>query len=751
MRVNNNIFLRRKNKVYVNNYLGCTGIADDNNGIIVCLIRNLEGLGYTVSQQLIELIQELNYSNLVNICTEILATCKELKGADVEYNPMYPNFPEQVAEASESELFINALIHYWSNGTLLPEYEKYEREPLLQNVNYEVIDIGTEEEYRQIFNNILASKTSISESDKEDLVLYLRELMDMGNIDLLPDEIPFKENVALVGDLILKNNSSECYDEGYVVELLSKYFKTATDVLRLLTATSGGDVSLATNCMFRSFERIERRIIINLLNRCGNVAEDMERYHHRWIRIIERVHPFEFDNLQRTKAVCAFKMLVENEKISTFGGRVMEAIKNQNIETAVRILKSRAGELARNLDYLLRIAITYEEKKLIINAFKEVAHDVSTNVLLQVKEHFKHRNSNQSDIRVFFPKGSLAKQYSIPNTLPAIEETLCRAIVQICEVALIYNYSQKDFMGKVYLSESFKNYIVPYSQRSASKSLKTVVRGSRLPFNSENSTIRAFIHWTNIEDGYDSRVDIDLSAVILDENFRYMEHVSYTRLASSEYKSYHSGDITNGGDENGAGVAEFIDIDIDSIVQYGGRYVCFQVHSYTEQKFSSMQNALFGWMNRADVDSGEIFEPATVEQRINLTQDTDIEIPVVFDMVTKEAVWMDMGLNNMSFSYGYRANNVENNLTGVALTIKALCEMKKPNMYDLINLHINSRGLFESDRNKADIIFDIDTSKPTHIVKKVNEETKEEYEVVEENNEVKVITPFDIDEIMALI
>lgn len=749
MRVNNSIFLRRKNKVYVNTYL----LADtsvNSSGVIASFIRNLEGLGYTLSSQLIEVLQGLNYSNLVNICTEILDVCKELKGADVVYNPMYPNFPKQVAESTDAELFINALVHYWSNGTLLPEYEKFKREPLLQNVNYEVIDLGTEEEYKQIFSNILVSKTSISQTDKEDLVFYLKDLMDMGNLDLLPDEIPFKENVALVGDLILKNNSSECYDEVYVVELLSKYFKTATDVLRLLTATSGGDVSLATNCKFRIFNRSERRIIINLLNRCGNVAEDMKKYQHRWIRIAERIHPFEFIEIKRTKAVLAFKMLIEEEKISTFGGRVMEAIKSQDIETAVRILKSRAGELARNLDYLLRIAKNSEENKLIINAFKEVAHDVSTNVLLQVKEHFKYRNSNQSDIRVFFPKGNLANQYSIPNTLPVIDETYCKAIVQVCELALTYNYGQKDFMGRVYLSDAFRNYLVPFSQRSASKSLKTVVRGSRLPFNSENSTIRAFIHWTNIGNGYGSRrVDIDLSAVILDENFRYMEHVSYTNLRSATYKAYHSGDITNGGDESGAGVAEFIDIDIDSITKYGARYVCFQVYSYTEQKFSSMQNALFGWMNRADINSGEIFEPSTVEQRINLTQDTVVEIPVVFDMINKEAVWMDIGY--VGWSYGYRRNNLENNLTGVELTIKALCEMKKPNMYDLISLHINSRGLFETDRNNADIIFDIDTSKPTHIVKKVNEETKEEYEVVEDNNEVKIITPFDIDEIMALI
>ena len=40
---------------------------------------------------------------------------------------MYPNFPQQVADASDAELFINAVIHYISMGSWTPEYEKAPR------------------------------------------------------------------------------------------------------------------------------------------------------------------------------------------------------------------------------------------------------------------------------------------------------------------------------------------------------------------------------------------------------------------------------------------------------------------------------------------------------------------------------------------------------------------------------------------------------------------------------------------------
>ncbi len=37
---------------------------------------------------------------------------------------MYPNFPESVMEENEMQLYMNAIVHYWSYGTILPCEEK---------------------------------------------------------------------------------------------------------------------------------------------------------------------------------------------------------------------------------------------------------------------------------------------------------------------------------------------------------------------------------------------------------------------------------------------------------------------------------------------------------------------------------------------------------------------------------------------------------------------------------------------------
>lgn len=86
------------------------------------------------------------------------------------------------------------------------------------------------------------------------------------------------------------------------------------------------------------------------------------------------------------------------------------------------------GDFARKLDYILRIT---DDIYSVINSFKNVASEVSTPVLLQVKVHFKQRNNNVSDIRVFFPKGNVAKAHSIENTLPQVDEKYCKVIVII--------------------------------------------------------------------------------------------------------------------------------------------------------------------------------------------------------------------------------------------------------------------------------------------------------------------------------
>lgn len=561
----NKILLRRKNKLIVGN-VGYV-MSDDTQRYLVTMTKNIETLGYTFSNQLFNKLKTLTKEELFEFYKELVSELKKNIGADVQYNPMYPNFPESVMEENEMQLYMNAIIHYWSYGTILPCEEKNERLPLFDETKVKVIDSGEWEDLYEIFDNLCRSKTSISQTDKEDL----EWIMKNSNVKF-PDEIPLKENVALIGKIYVESNPLATADK------LQKLFKTATDVLRLITAMSDGDISLATNTKYRSFKRKERRLLLELLDNCGNIQEDMLRYKNRWIRVGERLHPGEYKTGRYDNARLAFDKLRNNEKIQTFNSKVDHNMKDKNFEKAILLLQKRPGELARRLDYLLR---TVDKKNNVINTFKDVANKVSTPVLLQIKEHFKSRQE-ELNTRVFFPKGCLARSYAIENKLPDIDKKYCDAIVKICENALIETYKSKDFMGNVYLSEEYKNYIVPFSQRSASKSLKTIVRGSRIKLKESAKAMRAFIWWTNTDD---ERVDIDLSATVFDENWNYINHVSYTRLRDDEMYIYHSGDIINGASIHNVSILTKLDLQVgDTITVYKSNQIIPQIRENLSAK-----------------------------------------------------------------------------------------------------------------------------------------------------------------------
>ena len=717
----NEILLRRKNKVILG--IGTAKVANDR--CITTIMKNIEELGYTFSREVFDVLRTYSVNELTEFYLELKAALMKLKGANVVYMPMYADFPKGVMDAHFSELYINAMVHYWSDGILYPKNHRKrvnDRLPLFDETKVKVLQLGSEADVRQIFDNICTSRTSISRTDREDIA-YLFETENMK----LPDNIPHKENAAYISALYLQKNPLAR------VSGLRKYIKTATDVLRLVTAMSDGDVSLAENTRYKSFTRRQRRMIMELLSGCPNIEGDMLRYKERWIRIGERIHPSEFDcsryTLEYDRAINAFDKLRNNRKIETFAGKVEFDLAYGEYESALAELVKRPGELARRLDQLLRVA----HKESVIRSFASVAEKVSTPVLLQVREHFLHR-AEQADVRVFFPKGSLAKCHSERNNLPDIDERYCQEVIRICENALVKIYGQREPMGKVYLSEDYRNYVVPFSQRSASKAMKTIVRGSRLPMDSQTNAVRAFIWWTNMDkcdlESYDDgRVDIDLSAAIFDENWNYMEHVSYTNLKSAKYKACHSGDIVNGGPVDGDGVSEFLDVDVDSVVRCGARYVVYQVYSFTCQTYADMPHAMFGWMERADVDSGEIYEPKMVEQKLDLTAGSMVCIPVIFDCVKREFIWCDMNMSLSGVHMNTGGNNLESNLSGVAAVCYSMVNVKKPDLYDLIALNVMGRGVLVDNREDADIVFD------TALY--LNNDT------VENERDKMVITPYD--------
>ncbi|WP_042196511.1 TerD family protein [Paenibacillus camerounensis] len=694
----NTIYLRRARKIIVGKHTGNGRLAA---GYLAAAARNLEALGFALSPDLFRAVSVLPKEDFEVLYEQLVADLKVMVGAHVKYEPMYPGFPEQVMLEHEAILYLNAMYHYYTWD--LPVYDgSTEREPLQEQVKLKTVGIGYRGDFFLMIRRLIQAKGSISAADKEDIDAVIAALEPEELEEILPADIPFKENTAFVTSSLLKHDKAN-------LARLGRYFKTATDVLRLAVAWSDGDASLAAPARFRKFKRSERRLLLGLLEQCHPLTEDMLRHKDRWIRLGEILHPSEY-KLRYARCEEAWDILRNNKPCTSFNSSVELALKYKQVWNALDLLIKRPGEFARRLDHLLRGT---EHTDYVVLAFGEAAEQVSTPVLLQVKNHFSRR-LEERELRVFFPKGNVAKAFAVPDTLPEIEAGVCQNIVSICEQALIRRFAELPPLGSAYVDERLKNYHVPFSQRSASKALHTLVRGSRLPMG-EGDTIRFFSWWKEGKvDGVSTgRVDIDLSAVMYDHNWNYVEHISYTNLRSSKYLAHHSGDIVSAP----LGASEFIDLHIPSIMEYGGRYVVASLNSFTEQPYCNLPECFTGWMMRRKPGSGEIYEPSTVVNKIDVTADTRIAIPVILDLVERAVIWTDLSLTRDPNYY----NNVEGNQKGMMLIGKAMTQLKKPDLYDLFMLHVKARGQLTGSPRHADTVFTVEQG----------------------------LTPFDIEQIMA--
>jgi hypothetical protein len=669
----NAIYLRRRSKVTVPEGSGATPI-----NVLASLQKNIESLGFLLSQEVIERLKTLNPIQVDSFYQRLVKDLKTMVGAHRRFEPMYPNFPTQVMEMTEAELYFNAIFYYWTLAR--PSFPKEERPPLEEQPTYRLIHLGNREDFETIFTLLARSKSPFSPQDQEDVKWFVAQYRD-GIRRLLPEQIPCKENLAFLGaELIRHTTDSDSVLAGHV--------QTATDVLRVAVALSDGDVSLATAGRFGKFSRRERALLLGWVERASNRTEDMLRWKPRWIRLGERLHPGEYA-ARFPQTAAAFDVLRNNRPFRSFNGQIEVGLSNKNTAAVLELLTARPGELARRLDHLARISSDSGE---VARRFADCAAAVSTPVLLQVLTHFRRRGEPAA-LRTFFPKGQVGNLFATAEPLPQLPAAVSEELATICERTLLNRFAQLPPLGKCYLDARLKDYLVPFSQRSASKSLRTLVRGSRLLLPS-CTTLRFFVWWKNGR----SRVDIDLSAAMYDAEYRYIDTLAYYNLKN--FGAHHSGDVVDAP----KGAAEFIDIDLDRCTTQRVRYVVMCLNSFTEQPYCDLPECFAGWMARQAPNSGEVFEPKTVVDKVDIASDTRLCLPAIFDLVNREVIWADIALATSPVF----ANNVRNNLSGVSLMLRALTQLRKIDLHTLFDLHIRARGEEVPDVESADSIFAVD-------------------------------------------
>lgn len=645
------------------------------------MLKEIEALGFVLSDELVLRLSTWSADEAVPLLSELTQEMRKLLGAHREHRPLYPGFPTQVMALTEAELYLNALRHYVSLRRMPATDAK--RPPLLLHNRYpRIVELGSLEDFQTLFKNLAGSAVSLSEQDRADLRWWIRKYK-ADVFPLLPAKFPFKENLAFLGaQLVLELDHDERPQH-----FLRTHLCTATDVLRLAVGLSGGDLSLAAPTRFARFTRRQRRLLLGLLEDCTALMEDMRRRPEPFKRLGERLHPGEYSD-RFPKTAAAFTVIRDGLPFASFNQQVEHALIVGDVAGAARALEARPGEYARRLDVLLRRS---ESPERLLMRFADLAPRIATPVLLQVLTHFRTR-TDQRGLRVFLPKGEVAKVFALPDRRNAIDPDVAQQVVRGCEEALLARFARLPPLGRCFVDPALASYAVPLAQRAASKSLRTYARGSRIPMP-PGGFVRLFLWWMNGK----SRVDIDLSAVLYGDDYGHIDTLAFYNLRS--WGAHHSGDIVDAPE----GACEFIDLDLNLLRARGVRFVVMCVNSYSGQAYRDLPECFAGWMSRTDVRSGQPFEARTVVDRVDLASDARISLPLVLDLQHREVLWADIALKE----HPRFANSVAGNQAGVSLMLRALREMVKPDLHTLLSLHARARGCLVDDASHADMRFGI--------------------------------------------
>lgn len=661
---------------------------------------NLEGLGFAFTPDALRRLTQTPQEVQADLYGLAWPVAKDMLGVR-HHQAFYPNFPAQVMEASDTELLLNALTHYvgsWFGVRLIPDYPVERRPPLREKTADPIpVDVVTVDEAKAIWQRWIQSPVTWSPGLRSAAVAGLhwvraRHALNPTEAGRLRLAIPNRENKAVIAAELLALPA-----QGDVFWPLTG--STVTDALRTAVTFSGGDPSLATMAPLASFKRAARRALMEIVEAgcsTSTAVEDVFSRREAWLRLGERLHPGEmnafpnaqtlFERLRNGQAPMSFMAELEGVLVETSG--------HWTVAKFCTLMGERPGLAARHLRRVLLWAGA-EHQDQVLRAFEDQAQKVSTSILLNIAHAFTHQRLDAP--RAVLPKGAIARMMLTPNPAAMLPEDTARQAVKIAQDALVARFSLLPALGKVYLDPALNRVPTPYAMRSSSRALHTLPRGARVPMDPKAEVTRLFVWWN--ETGPDGRAvdrtDLDISCVVFDENYQAMTHCAFNDLRGAGLT--HSGDFVSAPQ----GAAEFIDIEHNALPK-GSRYIGMVVTCYTGQHYSELPECFAGWMSRRSPTSGEIFEPRTVTQRMDLTCDSKAVMPMVVDLKTREFIWLDM-----PYEPGFGYNAVSGHLSELETRIKQLAALSRPTMGELFALHVRARGEQVATLDAADVVISL--------------------------------------------
>ena len=570
-------------------------------------LANLFGISVTSGK---ELVQE----HMISLASDML-------GVKVP-EPFYKGFPQSVRELSQDQLLFDQLVHYTVTygyghfaeaGHSLFE-ETFHKMAFQEKCEIKEFEIITETEaikrLGEYAENLLASTRPLNDSQ-----------------------------FALVRDYIktYRYPVKQCASKHTAVRLLISLrslrfarFLMLSDVIKVveeLYTYGSGDLRKL------NLRNQDRKLITELMNELFAYSHcDLINCYEKkalWCGLLHHIH-YQPKCEQAREFVEAMRSKGNKSVYSAFEMAMSEG----DIRRAVEVLKKGkgAGALLRNLNYIVSRIEKPEDLTFTLESI-----DTKNNIILLqlLLNYAKGQDTVKQPGRSF----RFVKHGTMRVHMETEEEiTRRKSVLSMGQNAAISGFVEeklrnnlKGKLGKVYVEEEMKKIALPLQESASQGGFGVLTKGSRIPIP-EGKKIRAFTYWEKVN-------DIDLSVIGITSNGSQREFSWRTMAAHQSEALTFSGDETSGYH----GGSEYFDIDLAAFQKLFPdiRYLIFCDNVFSGSNFDKCF-CKAGFMMRDLLDSGEIYEPKTVQTAFRIDCPSTFAYLFGVDLRSREMIWLNV-------------------------------------------------------------------------------------------------------------
>lgn len=596
--------------------------AETNRQLVGTFVSNMAYYGYVPSKRFMQFLNTASQTQLSSVWKTLEASLKANsgEGRDIGKHIVYKNFPKEVLEMSQAEYWLKQILMYIGFEADYFRQEEAARDALFETVTMKVIHVADENAAYDVFQSLLSQKTRWTDIQTAQANHLLSTFGQQLTVKIDMDSVGFKENG--INAVVYARHRNLSVDLSLT---------TATDVLRLAAGLSGADISLRENVTFKRFKRAERRLLLTQLEATKNLEDDFAARKDVWKKFMMVAHPGDYAK-SLPRVVAAYDKLYKGEAKS-FAAKVDKSVIRKG---DLALLASRPGE------FLRRFHTVYDLFGVdAVNAFVNIVDKLTTHQLVKFRKYLDTITFRKE--LMYAPKGNWTKVKIEKNEKGNISQPH-RAIIggKIDEViaqrigAILPEGVDLDFTADFVKLPTNDQKLAAYG------------RGTVFPIPDGINFIRSASYWQAKGNSYSSTW-MDNGWNFFDSNWNATGTICWNH--TSAQGAAFSGDPLSSKTADGK-ACQVIDLYIDQLVKRGVRYAVWNVLSYNNVPFDSIDDVFASLQWGVDAFSGKVYEPSRAQMEFPIKGANKTKYIAYVDLVERKLVYMDANFKGNVSSAG---------------------------------------------------------------------------------------------------